>query len=286
MRKIVLKTAAFTLVSLGLLFTACKKNDKDESDTDTSPAEEQSITASLSNEMLDVTDDATDKNSTDISLRVDAANDNRVIKCATITRFNKDSSNVDTAIVDFGNGSVCKDGKTRSGQLTIVYTGGTKFRKLNSNATITSTNYAVNGHQFNGTKTITNVTPQGGNLKYNVQVNGTITTKTGTVLTYSANRTREWVAGATTLTNRADDVINVTGSETSTNASTGRVWNANILTPLVRKFAGNCAKHFVQGTVEVTITNKPTRLIDYGNGTCDNVITVTINGKTFNINLK
>ncbi len=286
MRNTILKTGAFTAICLGLLFTACKKNDKDETDTDTSPAEEQSITASISNEMVDITDDATDKNSSDVALRADALNDNRVIKCATITRFNKDSSNVDTAIVDFGNGSVCKDGKTRSGQLTIIYSGGTKYRKLNSNAKITTNNYTVNGHLFNGTKTITNITQSGGNLKFTVTVNGTITTKNGVVLTYTANRTREWVAGASTLTDRTDDVIQVTGTETATNASTGRVWTANSLTPLVRKFAGNCSKHFVQGTVEVTITDKPTRLIDYGNGTCDNTITVTIKGKTFTVNLK
>jgi hypothetical protein len=285
MKKTILKTAAFIVISLGLVFTACKKKEK--ADSDTSAAEEQSVTAALTNELSDIADDASDKNATDIQLRADESSDARVIKCATITRYAKDSSNVDTVIVDFGtNGSVCKDGKTRSGQLTIIYTGGTKYRKLNSNATITTNNYKVNNHLFSGTKTLQNVTAAGGNLKFNITINATITTNSGTVLTYTANRTREWMAGALTMNDRSDDIIQVTGSETATNTANGNVWTATVINPLVRKFIAGCKKHFVQGAVEVTITGKPNRTIDYGNGVCDNIVTVTINGKTYTVNLK
>jgi hypothetical protein len=287
MKKNILKTVAYSTVCLGLLFTACKKKDKEAADSDTSIAEEQSVTASLSSEMADIADEATDKSNSDISsLRATEANGFSVSQCATITRFNKDSANVDTVIVDFGNGtSICKDGKTRSGQLTIIYTGGTKYRKLNSNATITTSNYTVNGHLFVGTKTIQNVTQAGGNLKFTITVNGTITTKNGNVLNYTANRTREWIAGTGTK-DRSDDVIQVTGDETATNPATGKVWTATVINPLVRKFESGCKKHFVQGVVEVTISGKPNRTIDYGNGICDNIITVTINGKKYSITLK
>jgi hypothetical protein len=287
MKKNILKTVTYTAVCLGLLFTACKKKDKEVADSDTSIAEEQSVTSTLSSEMADIADEATDKSNSDISgLRSTEANDLSVSQCATITRFNKDSANVDTVIVDFGNGtSICKDGKVRSGVLTIIYTGGTKYRKFNSNATITTSNYKVNGHLFSGTKTIQNVTQVGGNLKFTITVNGTVTTKNGTVLTYTANRTREWTAGAGTK-DRSDDVIQVTGSETATNTTTGKVWTATVINPLIRKFESGCKKHFVQGVVEITITGKPNRTVDYGNGTCDNIITVTINGKTYTFNLK
>jgi hypothetical protein len=285
MKKTSLKAVAFTIISLGLVFTACKK--KETADADTSAAEEQSVTAALTNELSDITDDASDKNVTDIQLRIDESSDARVIKCATITRYAKDSSNVDTVTVDFGtNGNVCKDGKIRSGQLTIIYTGGTKYRKFNSEATITTNNYKVNGHLFNGTKTIKNITSVGGNLKFNVVVNATITTGKGAILTYTANRTREWMTGATTLNDRSDDVIQVTGSETATNTVNGNVWTATVINPLVRKFISGCKKHFVQGVVEVTITGKPNRTIDYGNGVCDDSVTVTINGKTYTVTLK
>ncbi len=285
MKKTILKTAAFIAISLGLVFTACKKKEK--ADSDTSVAEEQSVTVALTNELSDITDDASDKNVTDIQLRVDESSDARVIKCATIVRYAKDSSNVDTVIVDFGTGgNICKDGKTRSGMLTIIYTGGTKYRKFNSEATITTNNYKVNGHLFSGTKTIKNITTANGNLKFNVVVNATITTNKGAVLTYTANRTREWVAGSLTMNDRSDDVIQVTGSETATNTANGNVWTATVINPLVRKFISGCKKHFVQGVVEVTITGKPNRTIDYGNGVCDDIVTVTINGKTYTITLK
>jgi hypothetical protein len=287
MKMNILKTITYATVCLGLVFTACKKKDKELADSDTSIAEEQSVTATLSNEMADIADEATDKSNTDISgLRINDANDLSVSQCATFTRYNKDSTNVDTVIVDFGTGtSICKDGKIRSGVLTIIYTGGTKYKKFNSNATITTSNYTVNGHLFVGTKTIQNITQAGGNLKFSIVVNGTITRKNGAVLTYTANRTREWIAGAATK-DRSDDVIQVTGSETATNTTTGKVWTATVLSPLVRKFTANCKKHFVQGVVEVTITGKPNRVIDYGNGICDNIITVTINGKTYTVTLK
>ena len=44
-----------------------------------------------------------------------------------------------------------------------------------------------------------------------------------------------------------------------------------------------CRKFFTSGTITHTPNNKPTRIIDYGDGTCDNKATVTINGKSYDI---
>jgi hypothetical protein len=285
MKTSILKVSAMALVGAGLLFTSCRKDRNAEADN--TVADEQSVSLTVSNELADIADDATDQTNSDLNFKIDDANDMRIIKCANLTWFNKDTTNNDTVVVDFGNGtSTCKDGKVRSGQITIIYTGGRKFKKFNANATITSNNYTVNGHLFNGTKTLKNISPVGGNLKYEVIVNATITTKNGNVLTYTANRTREWIAGASTPKDRSDDVIQVTGTESATNTASGRTWTATVINPLVRKFAAGCKKHFVQGILEIQITGKPTRTIDYGNGVCDNTITVTVNGKTYTITLK
>jgi hypothetical protein len=274
----ILKSVVLASLGMSLTFMSCRKSD--DNDSPTSAAEEQSVTSILGNELSDVTEDVANKSNLSINNLSPAG-------CATITRFNSDSSNVDTAIVDFGNtGTVCQDGKTRSGQLTIIHTGGSNFRKPNSEATITTSNYTVNGNSFAGTKTIKNVTQDGGNLKFAVNVSATITTKNGAVLTHTADRMRDWMAGASTVNDRSDDVIELTGSGTATNSSSGKVWNSTILTPLVRKFTANCSKHFVQGTVEIKITRKPNRLLDFGNGECDDIATVKVNNRTFTINLK
>lgn len=47
-----------------------------------------------------------------------------------------------------------------------------------------------------------------------------------------------------------------------------------------------CRRHFVQGTFDLTPSNKPTRHIDFGSGTCDDIATVTINNHTYTIHLR
>ena len=46
-----------------------------------------------------------------------------------------------------------------------------------------------------------------------------------------------------------------------------------------------CRKHFVSGTIEHTPSQKATRKLDFGDGTCDNKAVVTIEGKDHAIEL-
>jgi hypothetical protein len=65
-----------------------------------------------------------------------------------------------------------------------------------------------------------------------------------------------------------------------------------IATNLVRDF--NCApdpvlrphRHpFISGTIAYTPGSRPTRTVDFGNGACDLIATITVNGHTFTVNL-
>ena len=40
-----------------------------------------------------------------------------------------------------------------------------------------------------------------------------------------------------------------------------------------------------QGTVQITPTGRPARIIDYGSGACDGTFTVTVNGQTFTVTI-
>jgi hypothetical protein len=78
-----------------------------------------------------------------------------------------------------------------------------------------------------------------------------------------------------------DDVYLIEGSTTGTSAR-GSSYSAVITTPL-RK--ANACPWIESGVVTITPRNKKTRTIDFGDGTCDNKATVTIEGKVYNITL-
>ncbi|MCX6190149.1 MAG: hypothetical protein NTW54_11235 [Bacteroidetes bacterium] len=48
----------------------------------------------------------------------------------------------------------------------------------------------------------------------------------------------------------------------------------------------SCQFHLVSGTIEITPTGKPTRVIDYGNGNCDDDATLTVGKKTIAFKIK
>jgi hypothetical protein len=62
----------------------------------------------------------------------------------------------------------------------------------------------------------------------------------------------------------------------------GDTVQANIQTPLLK--AVDC-QWIKQGSILITPSNKPVRLLDYGNGNCDNQATITVNNIVHNITL-
>ncbi|HRZ41878.1 MAG TPA: hypothetical protein P5228_04150 [Bacteroidales bacterium] len=78
-----------------------------------------------------------------------------------------------------------------------------------------------------------------------------------------------------------DDKYLITGSASGTSAANVS-YTMLITTPLQKNIG---CKHFVSGVMEITPSGKPTRIIDYGNGICDNIITITVNNHTFTVYL-
>ncbi len=183
--------------------------------------------------------------------------------------------------IDFGSAdALCFDGKTRRGKVIVNFTGF--YRDSGSNHTITFDNYYVNDNKIDGSITVVNNGHNtAGNLTYSVKSMLTITDTAGNTLTYNGDFTREWVAGETTngLRGWADDVYSITGSSSGT-TFTGTQFSSDITSALI--VALNC-KWIEKGTIEFKPAGKLTRIIDFGNGDCDNVATVTIAGISFNI---
>jgi hypothetical protein len=91
---------------------------------------------------------------------------------------------------------------------------------------------------------------------------------------------REWIQGTDTH-NRWDDIYLITGTANGIRPN-GLTWEREIINPLRVELA---CRFIVSGTIEIRPEDRPVRLFDYGNGDCDNIATVTINGEIYTIYL-
>lgn len=264
---------------VGATITSCKKDKlNDEEDNDTSAAADNSIAESTFNDVTNMADQAADGSLS--TYRITDAAEGLLSVCATVTNDTTVAPHVLT--IDFGTTNcLCKDGRYRRGKIKISYEG--HYRETGHTHTITFADYFVDDNQVMGTKTVlNNGKNSAGNLVFSVNVDGKIVKANGAgTITWQATRTREWIEGVLTPAWN-DDVYLITGSSNGTSAS-GTSFKHTIVKAL-RKEIG--CRHFVSGQLLMQPENKAERLIDYGNGACDNEATVTINGKTFTITLR
>lgn len=266
-----------TVAVISVVFISCKK-EKDDDDKETTSSKDNALAEGTYNDVANIADQASTG-----SLSTYLAPDNSGYKsmlstCATVTR---DTISVPRLItIDFGSTNcLCSDGRYRRGIINVSYTG--QYRDSLSTHTITFNNYYVNDNKVSGSKTVTNNGHNSaGHLTYSISVNGQIDKATGGTITWTSNRTREWIAGESTWT-WGDDIYLITGSANGT-AATGNSFTVNI-TSALRKEIG--CRHFVSGKFEMTPSGKATRYVDFGTGACDNAATVTINGHIYNVSL-
>jgi hypothetical protein len=264
--------------TVGILFTGCRK--KEELDNDTSAAQDHALAEGTYNDVHNIADAAAINTTSSTGLKSYASF--WFSPCAVITRTDTAADGSGTMTIDFGTTNcTCNDGRTRRGKINVAFTG--HYRSPGTVITKTFDNYFVNDNQVMGTHTVTNNGfNASGHLTFNVVVNGEIIKANGGgTVTWTSNRTREWIAGEETC-DWSDDVYLITGSASGTNAK-GRSFTATIETALRKELS---CRHFVSGVISITPDGKPTRTIDYGSGACDDIATVTINGNTYSITLR
>lgn len=185
-----------------------------------------------------------------------------------------------TITVDYGTDNCdCNDGKKRRGKIVTSYSG--PYLLPGTVITHTPVDYYVNDVKIDGTKTVENMGTTGeGQPYFNVQIDGSATLTSGEVVTYTSTRVRKWSEGYNTPTNRLDDVFDITGTAVAAFANGGG-YEAGTTTPIRVKVGCSFP---VSGKIDITPSGKPTRSVDYGDGTCDFKFTVTINGRTYNFN--
>jgi hypothetical protein len=265
-----------SFVLLAISFTSCKKDNTaniEEIETTFELSGNQAVADNLNQDAVDVIEEAAGRNNLlgQTASGIITTN-NWLAPCAVITiTGNFPTKNIK---IDFGTGCLSPNGVFRKGIINVVLTDS--IRNTGSTATVTLDNYYVNGYKKEGTITWTNTTVQGSNTRsWNRTVtNGKITAPSGNYWLHTANITFVQTAGVNTPLNITDDVYEITGARTVTNAA-GKTRTSTTQTALQKKTACN---NIDKGILSVQGPNH-IALIDFGDGTCDNVATISIDGR-------
>lgn len=176
-----------------------------------------------------------------------------------------------TVVIDFGTGCTSPNGILRSGIIQIVVSDS--LRLQGSTSVMTFNNYYVNSLKREGTITWTNQnTPTGRGWQRKVE-NGKITDSTGHYWTFESLRNIVQVAGFSTPRVILDDAFSITGSGSVTNDM--QITRTNTITQALHKAVA--CDNIDAGETKV-VGPHHTSILNYGNGDCDRIATISIDG--------
>jgi hypothetical protein len=194
------------------------------------------------------------------------------LSCATVT-VTPQNSFPKTIVVDFGtNGCTSADGVARKGKINIVLSN--YLHISGTTAVMTFDNYYAAGFKVEGTITWTNTSTQNA-FSWTRQVTGgkLYNPIDGYHWFHEGMKTVTQTGGASTPLNLLDDVYSITGNHTITNPA-GKSRTATITEALIKS---TTCYNVSQGKVKIQGVNH-FAIVDYGDGTCDKVATISIDG--------
>ena len=201
------------------------------------------------------------------------------INCATITFGPNSNTQSGQIFVDFGAGCTVR-GNTRQGKIILTYSNGPRGT-IGFTVVTTFENYKINGVELKGTRTVTRVAASAdNNIKHEITLeNGrAIWPENAGEVTRSSEFTREWVRDVN------DERIVLNGTANGVNRR-GKEYTMEITQELVFRRACILSDEIymaVKGEKVFTVDGKNIK-VNYGDGTCDRTITVTVNDVTRNI---
>ena len=207
--------------------------------------------------------------------------DDRFCQTTSVVLNNKVKSNLDTLLIDFGS-TGCTDpkGNVRKGKIIMTFVGD---RKLAHNTTFD--NFYFNEKKIEGTKSmeLTSLIPPTFLIKLE---DGKVTWPDGTYATRQATHSRVMEVNVQQPSNSAFYIkkggiasgVNRDSKQYSNEITKDLVFKRSCMEPPLKIFIP------VEGTKTISVTNaegvKKVINIDFGDGTCDNKILVTVDGKT------
>jgi hypothetical protein len=182
--------------------------------------------------------------------------------------------------VDFGT-TGCADlrGNIRKGKLIFNYDGW-RFQQ-GSSVVLTTENYSINDIKLEGTRTSTNISNSIDDAPrfHVVLTGGKATFPDNTVAERESDITWSWVRGASPA---ADKLVIHWNSTAGGISRDGRSYSVSLLEDL--QYNRFC-RFAVSGIKKYVIDEEKEITIDYGDGDCDDAITLTMNGVTREVSL-
>ena len=258
------------------LFTACNKEDETPG-MDDSPVELEATYDDTFEEVDAIVDAA--MTYFNEGGRVAEEEVDELIRCGIRTHDYENK----TITIDFGDGCIGWGGRIRKGKIIITYTD----RKFVPGSIWITTfeDFYVNDIKVEGLRTCTNVSVSiEDNPSFNIMLEGgKLTWPDGTFAEREANHTRTWIRMGSPLR----DEITLIGSASGVNRR-GVSYTVTIVSMLRFKRACWATRIFipVEGVKLIKREGQPDVLIDYGDGTCDSLVTVTINGVSREVDLR
>lgn len=289
-KNVMMKSLSVAIVAGIVMLASCSKTtDNPLSSTDSQNVNSESVSDSYASESADIGNSVVSNvtNTQLVSGRAEGkitgldGKDGRLAGATitiTPTSTNKDQP-AGTITIDFGTG-VTTNGVTRVGQIILTYSG--KKGVAGSTRTVGYSGYSRNGVKFDNNMkfTITNVTDS--TVFHHVLTGGSLTFPDNTTILRVSDYYVTLDYNAKTLTLSATP--NLTGHSASGTTRAGKSYTMDITKPLVYKSECIAAKVFIAASGTKSITaGLLTYTIDYGDGVCDNTVTITVGGKTVTI---
>jgi hypothetical protein len=266
------KMFSFMLSLVLIFFMAC--NDDNENNVTFTESEQSAYEAEESTEnIFDVVESITlaamDFSDASSGGRL-AVFQNPETDCAEISITLGDEMN--TVVIDFGDGCEGPDGKTRKGKVIVDYKGNWLMEE--SLVTTVLQDFYIDGIKVEGTRVVNSLGFENNTLTLGVQIiGGKVTWPDESFLTRTSTRTHKLIIGQS-----LDEIeLEVTGEAAGVTRE-GIEYVVETVEPLL--FKGSCRGNTiylpVSGIKTITIPELPVLTVDYGAGDCDNKITVIL----------
>ena len=275
-----MKWSAVLFSFVFLFFMSCEgdKNEVIFQEDEKTAYESEESTEHVFDIIESITNSATQYYESNPGARMAGSSDPE-LACATVTfEGNQLGGRVE---INFGDGCVGPDGKTRKGVIVVEYDG--YWAEKDSEIYTVLKDFYVDGVKIEGTRILTNVSLDVESLVYTEEiVNGKVTWPDNTYLTRISNRTHTLVFGS----GINDFELQVEGVATG-KTRMGLTYSTEIIEPLV--FKTSCRENMVylpvSGIKTITIPEKPLISVNYGSGDCDTSFTISIESQSKEVTL-
>ena len=260
------------LALFGLVLTSCNESDTIQEDLiteeiDLKAAETEAVIDKVSDESSAIIEEAYLME--EFPITKSNVTDRYLPDCVTITVVIV--QNMKTVTLDFGEGCELRNGNFVSGKIIMTY-------ERDPEAASKMITYSFDEFYFNrknvegGGSILRERSNENSNPQSTKTFDVTVTWPDGLFASKVGVKVREMIEGQSTSA-WGDNVFLITGNWTFTRRN-GNVLSAKIIKELRRELA---CKFLVSGTIELS-KNIDTAILDYGDGECDDLAIVSING--------